>query len=86
MSIIEVDIHGRHPRQIMGLPLQQLVEEAWKSGVTKLVTSTAMASTVAGPKFKAAAGSARGSARGCNATIASATMSSGARSIAASPD
>lgn len=37
MSIIEVDIHGRHPRQIMGLPLQQLVEEAWKSGVTKLV-------------------------------------------------
>jgi hypothetical protein len=84
MSIVEVDIHGRHPRQIMGLPLQQLVEEAWKSGVTKLVTSTAMASTVAGPKFKAAAGSARG--RGCNATIASATMSSGARSIAASPD
>jgi hypothetical protein len=36
-GIIEVDIHGRHPRQIMGLPLQQLVEQAWRSGATQLV-------------------------------------------------
>jgi hypothetical protein len=37
MSTLEVDLHGRHPRQIMGLPLQQLIEHAWRSGVTRLI-------------------------------------------------
>jgi Smr domain len=36
MTTIEVDLHGWHPRDICGLPLIQIVEQAWRSGANRL--------------------------------------------------
>ena len=36
MSTIEVDLHGYHPDDICGLPLVEIVEQAWQTGAERL--------------------------------------------------
>ena len=33
---LELDLHGYHPDDICGLPLAEIVEQAWKIGVERL--------------------------------------------------
>jgi hypothetical protein len=36
-TIIEVDLHGLHPNEFLGLPLLEIIEQAWRSGASRLV-------------------------------------------------
>jgi hypothetical protein len=35
-TIVELDLHGYHPDDICGLPLVEIVEQAWKIGAERL--------------------------------------------------